>query len=142
MADAAAISPEGGGGKLPQNIVYFARLLRDAGLPIGPGQVIAALEAATDWNPKTIQTLIRRLHKKGALEVTGKNGREFIYRPTVAESESGHAASRSFLGRVFDGKLAPFLANFVENEPVSGEEIAELRRLLDKAEAQTRRQEP
>ena len=99
------------------------------------GDVLAILESETDWNPKTIQTLIRRLHKKGALEVAGKNGREFIYRPTVAENECEHAASQSFLGRVFDGKLTPFVANFMENETVSSEEIDELRRLLDKAAA-------
>jgi uncharacterized protein len=36
-------------GKLAENIVYFARALRDAGLPVGPGSVIdaiAAVEAA------------------------------------------------------------------------------------------------
>ncbi len=97
------------------------------------GDVIETLESQTDWNPRTIQTLIRRLHNKGALEVTSKTGRQFIYKATVAETECGHAASRSFLGRVFDGKLAPFVANFVENESVSEEEIDELRRLLDRA---------
>jgi uncharacterized protein with von Willebrand factor type A (vWA) domain len=30
---------------LPQNIMHFARILRRAGLPIGPGRVIAALQA-------------------------------------------------------------------------------------------------
>lgn len=48
-----ATSPAGGGGKaegrLAENIVYFARALRAAGLPVGPGAVLdalAALEAA------------------------------------------------------------------------------------------------
>ena len=106
-----------------------------SGGDLSTGQVIKALEKQTDWNPRTIQTLIRRLHKKGALEVTSRIGREYVYRPTVAESESEHAASQTFLGRVFDGKLTPFLASFVENGSVSKKEIDELRRLLDKAEA-------
>ena len=33
-------------GKLAQNIMYFARVLREAGLPVGPGSVIDALDAA------------------------------------------------------------------------------------------------
>ncbi len=33
------------GGRLYQNIMYFARALRAAGLPIGPGKVLDALEA-------------------------------------------------------------------------------------------------
>jgi uncharacterized protein with von Willebrand factor type A (vWA) domain len=34
------------GGKLGENIMHFARVLRGAGLPVGPGQVLDALEAA------------------------------------------------------------------------------------------------
>ncbi len=32
-------------GRLPENIAYFARALRDAGLPVGPGSVLDALAA-------------------------------------------------------------------------------------------------
>ena len=41
---APAAAPEGGG-RLVENIMYFARTLRAAGLPIGPGKVLAAVEA-------------------------------------------------------------------------------------------------
>jgi len=38
--------PDGpGGGKLVDNIMYFARALRAAGLPVGPGKVIDAVQA-------------------------------------------------------------------------------------------------
>ncbi len=33
------------GGKLPENILYFARLLRAAGLPVGSGQILDAIAA-------------------------------------------------------------------------------------------------
>jgi len=36
---------KGGGGKLGDNIVYFARTLRKAGLPVGPGAVVEAIRA-------------------------------------------------------------------------------------------------
>ena len=32
-------------GRLAENIVYFARALRAAGIPVGPGSVLDALEA-------------------------------------------------------------------------------------------------
>ena len=32
-------------GRLAENILYFARALRAAGLPVGPGAVLDALEA-------------------------------------------------------------------------------------------------
>jgi hypothetical protein len=34
-------------GRLPENILYFARALRDAGLPVGPGAVLDAVTAVT-----------------------------------------------------------------------------------------------
>lgn len=35
-------------GKLPENVAYFARALRAAGVPVGPGAVIEAVEALAD----------------------------------------------------------------------------------------------
>ncbi|UUX50285.1 VWA domain-containing protein [Nisaea acidiphila] len=37
--------PESGGGRLVENILHFARVLRAAGLPVGPGKVMDAIEA-------------------------------------------------------------------------------------------------
>ncbi len=46
MADTGALRPSAPqGGRLLANIMYFARTLRAAGLPIGPGKVLAAVEA-------------------------------------------------------------------------------------------------
>ncbi len=44
LADPAA-SPEDGKGRLATNIVHFARTLRTAGLKVGPGQILRAIEA-------------------------------------------------------------------------------------------------
>jgi uncharacterized protein len=48
---AGSLSPASGGGeargRLAENIVHFARALRAAGLPVGPGAVLDALEAVT-----------------------------------------------------------------------------------------------
>ncbi|HLS69671.1 MAG TPA: VWA domain-containing protein [Kiloniellales bacterium] len=42
--DSGSVSPDETG-RLADNLLYFARTLRAAGLPVGPGQVLAALEA-------------------------------------------------------------------------------------------------
>ncbi|MHB2168264.1 vWA domain-containing protein [Alsobacter sp. R-9] len=39
------LTPAGGDGRLAENIAFFARALRDAGLPVGPGAVLDALAA-------------------------------------------------------------------------------------------------
>src|SRR5947209_4120833 len=46
MSDPSGAPPESaGGGALAQNIVHFARALREAGVPLGPGAVLDALAA-------------------------------------------------------------------------------------------------
>ncbi len=42
------IERPGGGGKLAANILHFARVLRAAGLPVGPGRVLRGLQAVED----------------------------------------------------------------------------------------------
>lgn len=37
--------PEAGGGRLAENVMHFARVLRAAGLPVGPDKVLDALDA-------------------------------------------------------------------------------------------------
>ena len=98
--------------------------------PVTANQVVSALEHTTDWKPKTIHTLLTRLVGKGALDYD-KKGREHHFRPLVEARDCLHAASRSFLGRLFDGEVAPFLACLLEKEKFTTAEIEELRRILD-----------
>lgn len=46
-ADLKQMADDGAGGRLAENIMYFGRVLRRAGLPIGPGQVIEAMRAVS-----------------------------------------------------------------------------------------------
>jgi BlaI family penicillinase repressor len=99
--------------------------------PVTARDVVDALADETTWKPKTIHTLLSRLVQKGYL-TTEKRGREYLFQPTVSEGECRRAASRSFLEKVFDGQIAPFLSCFLEHEQLSREELAELRDLLNR----------
>lgn len=93
-------------------------------------EVVAALEGRQQWKPRTVQSLINRLVGKGALGFE-QRGREYVYRPLVEESRCVHEASRTFVDRVFSGKLAPLLACFLEKEKVSRSELEEIRKLIE-----------
>lgn len=64
-----------GGGYLAENIVQFCRILRRAGLPIGPGQSLRALEAVEALGVGTRQDLYWSLH---AALITRKDQREIF----------------------------------------------------------------
>lgn len=98
--------------------------------PATTNEVVDALEPQTPWKPKTIMTLLNRLVKKGALGFE-KKGRVYEYFPRVKEADCVRAESRSFLERVYGGALQPMLAHFLEQTPLSKEEIEDLRRILD-----------
>ena len=97
------------------------------------GEVIRELEGRLHWKPRTVQSLIRRLTEKGALAVESV-GREFRYTPAVDQNHCQVEESRSFLDRVFNGRLTPFVAGLMENEEVSKDDLAALREVLAQAE--------
>ena len=98
--------------------------------PATANNVIKALSSRTSWNPKTTRTLLNRLVHKKALGFE-RRGREYHYIPLVDERTCVRAESRSFLQRVYDGSLRPMLAAFLQEQDLSPEEIAELKRILD-----------
>jgi BlaI family transcriptional regulator, penicillinase repressor len=93
-------------------------------------EVVQALAQETIWKPKTIHTLLARLVRKGALRAK-KEGREYQFSPAARAEDCQREVSRSFLDRVFDGEVAPFLACFVRENKLSRAEIEELKRILE-----------
>ena len=98
--------------------------------PATANDVIAALAGACDWSDKTVRTLLTRLVRKRALAYK-KDGRSYLYRPLVDERQCVRAESRSFLQRVYGGAITPMLAAFLEDDELSADQIADLRRMLD-----------
>lgn len=102
-----------------------------AGHPLAASEIVERLIAEDrTWHPKTARTLLTRLVRKGALAYEAE-GRAYVYRPLVNQSECVAAASESFLDRVLGGSLKPMLAHFVEQRKLSREELAGLRKILD-----------
>lgn len=99
--------------------------------PLTASYIIENLKPSTNWSPKTIQTLISRLVKKGALAVNKESSLNQYY-PLVLEEDCMKEETKSFLQKVYGGSLHLLLTNFVKNENLSPKEIQELRNLLDK----------
>ncbi len=98
--------------------------------PLTTNQVVDNLAGQSDWKPKTIHTLLKRLVDKGALAFE-KAGREYRFHPQISADEAEHTVARTFLDRFFGGELAPFLARFVEREKLSAAELVRLKNILD-----------
>lgn len=97
--------------------------------PISTNEITEKLLQTTNWSPKTIQTLIKRLVTKGTLTYK-KQSRMFIYTPTVNENEYIGQESSSFLNRYYDGDITAMVSAYIENDKLSKSELDTLRTLL------------
>jgi BlaI family penicillinase repressor len=102
--------------------------------PKTANEVVKVLSKKTSWKRETIRTLINRLVQKKAVGFE-KKGRQYNYFPLATEAECIKEETRSFLKRVHGGSIEPMLTSFVEEEKLSADKIARLRRILDEAEA-------
>lgn len=91
--------------------------------------IISALEHR-EWSSKTIQTFIKRLVKKGALDYR-KEGKIHIYFALVQEKECVRVETEHFIKRIYGGALQPLLVHFLKNEQLSKKEIEELKQILE-----------
>lgn len=97
--------------------------------PISTNEITDRLTPTTNWRPKTIQTLIKRLVTKGALTYE-KQSRVFVYTPLIDEKEYIGQKSHSFLERYYNGDITAMLSSYIENDKLSESEIDTLRSLL------------
>ena len=98
--------------------------------PATANDIVDRLSARTTWKPKTIKTLLNRLLRKKAVGFE-KHGREYHYFPLIEEARCVQAESKSFLQRVYGGTVTPMVAAFIEDQDLSADEIAELKRILN-----------
>lgn len=98
--------------------------------PVSTNEVVDKLMETSTWNPKTVQTLLSRLVKKGVLTFS-KNSRVFVYTPVYTEDMYLSQESSVFLDKFFGGTFNSMVVNFLENDKLSKDDIEELRNLLD-----------
>ena len=101
-----------------------------ANAPVSTNEVVEKLLETSTWSPKTIQTLLSRLVKKGIIDYK-KDSRIFVYTPLVKEEEYLEQESDTFLNRFYEGTLNSMVVNFLEQDKLTKDDIDELKRILD-----------
>jgi BlaI family penicillinase repressor len=79
----------------------------------------------------TVQTLLRGLEEKGSVSHEVQD-RTFLFFPLVQEHEFKETATRDLVERVFGGNVGSLVAYLLKDESVSREEIAEIRKLVNR----------
>lgn len=97
--------------------------------PLSANDVVAALADDKDWHEKTVKTLLNRLVSKGALGFE-KDGRAYLYYPLIAEQDYQLQQSRSFVERLFAGRVAPLVAGFASQNKLNADDVEQLKQLI------------
>ena len=98
--------------------------------PINTNDIVERISEEKNWSPKTIQTMLFRLEKKGVI-THQKEGRIFVYSPLISKDAYLEAESNTFVNRFFDGAFNKMVVNYIESQSLSKQDIDELQALLD-----------
>jgi len=91
--------------------------------------VVEALPKDPPLAYSTVLTTLRILEQKGYLEHT-KDGRAYVYRPTVGRDEEREKAVTRLLGRFFGGSAELLMLSLLERGKVSARDLQRLRQRI------------
>ena len=100
-------------------------------------EALTAIEVAQragperNWSESTVKTMLSRLAAKGVVMHVAR-GRAFFYQAAVRREAWAAVESRRFLNRLFDGRVAPLVAQLAKSDELSAEDISDLEALLAK----------
>lgn len=102
--------------------------------------VHGALEEERGLAPTTISTMLKKMEDKGV--VTHRTeGRRFIYRPTITESQVKRSMVGELTERLFGGNTAALVSHLVAEHEIDHDELERLQSLLDRQDAPHREED-
>lgn len=105
------------------------------GSPLTITQLTAALQPETGWEKHTIITMLSRLETKGAVIHDGGRPAK-RYSPALRREDAAQSETRSFLGKVYGGRLGLMMSAMVDSRALSQEDIDELTAILEGAKGE------
>ena len=86
----------------------------------------------------TVLTVLQKLEKLGLLRHRAE-GKTYVYLPTQTVEEAGTNSLRQFIDRMFQGDPLLLFQRLMDDEKLSAEEIAGLRKMLNRRRRKERR---
>lgn len=94
--------------------------------PLRTGELFKMAEIELGWKRQTSYTILKRLCEKGLFLNEGRTVTSLISREEFYARQS-----EQFVEETFEGSLPAFLAAFGSRKKLSGEEIDELKRVIE-----------
>jgi predicted transcriptional regulator len=107
------------------------RVLWDRG-EASVGAVVDAIKSGPKPAYNTVLTLLRIMEKKGYV-THRKDGRAFIFLPTIGRADASRSALRTLVNSFFDGSPRALMLNLLEDAELSPEVLKQLKARIEEA---------
>jgi len=97
--------------------------------PCAAPTIQEALEADRGWSYSTVKTLMDRMVAKGLL-ATKRIRNLILYRSAITRAQAQGGEVMRAIRRAFDGALTPMMQFLLDNNKLSGDQLAELEALI------------
>lgn len=97
--------------------------------PISAKDISLIASEKIGWNKNTTYTVIKKLEAKGFIR---REDPGFICTPLVSQSQMQKVEVASLVKKIFGGSRKALFSALLEDEPLTEEELRELRKLIDK----------
>lgn len=114
---------------LSENEWYIMQVLWERS-PASLRDICDALQDSKGWTKHAVTSFLKRMLEKGAIAVD-ESGRVKQYLPVWKKEETIQTETESILERVYRGDLLLMVSNAVKKQKLTGEEIEELKQMLD-----------
>lgn len=94
--------------------------------PIKTGDLFKMAEKELGWKRQTSYTILRRMCEKGLFQI-----RDRVVTSLISREEFFARQSEQFVEETFEGSLPAFLAAFGSRKKLSGEEIDQLKKVIE-----------
>lgn len=96
--------------------------------PVSAKEISLIAAETIGWNKNTTYTVIKKLEAKGFIR---REDPGFICTPLVSREQIRKSEAVSLVKKVFGGSRKALFSALLEDEPLSDEELRELRQLID-----------
>lgn len=97
--------------------------------PVSAKQLSILAETTVGWNKNTTYTVLKKLTEKNAVLRTEPN---FICTSLVKKEDVRKSETNTLISKLFNGSKKAFFSALLEDESLTGEELDELRQMIEK----------
>ena len=97
--------------------------------PISAKEISILAGKKFDWNKNTTYTVIKKIESKGYIK---REDPGFICTSLISKADICREETQGLIDKLFGGSRKALFSSLLENEKLTKDEIAELRKLIDR----------